>query len=164
MIIVICNDDPSLMGIANVSASQDPDVFGAVYQAYGVPIPQLAKGENLFILSHGALLGDEDGPVIGGKEDDFYTTPSMLFANIQNLFPPGWSGNVFIDACESATKNKALLSFAQVFLYPMADKNPNVHVSGIVGLSSGLIPLPDDPKWKTFPEYLAEFFAGPGHS
>ena len=151
MIIVVCTDDPTLIGIANVSSNQNPNVFRAVYQVFANQIPQLAADEDLFILAHGALYGDEGGPVIGSQRDDFYVTPSVLAASTRGLFPGEWAANVYIDACDSATDDDKLLSFAQLFLYPMADIYAGVTVSGIVGLSSGQIPLPNDPKWKTIP-------------
>ncbi len=151
MIIVVCTDDPGLEGITMLSANKHPGVFGDVYKVYDRRIPPLKEKENLFILAHGAFRGDEGKPIIGDQSEDFYISAGALAVSTRHLYPNGWTGNVYVDACYSAMEDEELLSFARLLAYPLAEINASVRVSGRQGLSSGLIALPGDSGWITFP-------------
>ncbi|TQI82337.1 hypothetical protein FHU10_2694 [Serratia fonticola] len=147
MILIVCTDDDSLVTIANRSIIKNPLTFGLHYQVFQELLPPLAKYENLFIIAHGAFLGDNGMPVIGDQEEDFYLNGSTLYQSIAAIIPGDYQGNVYIDACESADNTEEMLSFAETFYVYFRDKHKDSHVFGVNGCSSGLIPLPDDPKW-----------------
>ena len=151
MIIVVCTDDPGLIGIARASERNNSKAFGVVHRVFDKVISQLKPDENLFIIAHGAFEGDEDKPVIGDKVHDFFLPAGALFESIRHLFPPGYKGRIFIDACESAKDDEATMSFAELFYYLCAFDHLKTSVSGRNGLASGLIATADDMGWTTFP-------------
>ena len=150
MIIVVCRDDPGLVAIANLSRQGNPGVFGAVHQVFGNQIPQLGVNENLFLISHGVKDGDDGNPTIGGAADDFWVNAVQLFDALVagNLFPPGYAGSVFIDACEASDHDDDTFSFAEVFRAPIQGRHGQVRVYGRSGTAAGLIPLPGSPGWR----------------
>lgn len=145
--IVVCTDDLSLMAVAQETSALSSDVYGSYYQAYSVRIPPVGDNENLFIIAHGAFEGDEDKPVIGDERNAFYVNGEELYVNIKDTFPDNYSGNVYIDACESADSDMYTYSFAESFKRQIQHDHPNADVFGRNGKVSGLIPPPDDPKW-----------------
>lgn len=150
MIIVVCRDDPGLVAIANLSRQGNPGVFGAVHQVFGNQIPQLGVNENLFLISHGVKDGDDGNPTIGGAADDFWVNAVQLFDALVagNLFPPGYAGSVFIDACEASDHDDDTFSFAEVFKAQIQGWFGTVRVFGRSGAVGGLIPLPNANGWR----------------
>ena len=146
MIIIAATDDPNLDTIAINSAARARDTYGDIYKVFEHQIPPLGDEENLFIIAHGAYEGDEGGPVIGSATDDFYLTPMDTYQNLQSIFPNGYSGNVYIDACESATE-ESVVSFIVLLKTVLLDNGFDCRVFGREGLASGLIPLPGNPDW-----------------
>jgi hypothetical protein len=147
MIIIVCTDDPGLTNIAQQSIVAHPGVFGNFYQIYTNPIPQIGAAENLFIIAHGAYNGDDNNPVIGDQANAFYVNAVELWENIQNIFPHGYQGNVYIDACESADNDAQTFSFAEVFLTQIQAMFGTTQVYGRNGTVGGQIPVPGDPTW-----------------
>ncbi|MFI8417202.1 hypothetical protein ACQKDS_12235 [Serratia sp. NPDC078593] len=149
MILVVCTDDSNLISVANRSILKYPLVYGQRYQVFHDDLPMLKADENLFIIAHGAFLGDNGLPVIGDGDTnrDFYINGNTLYQSLASKFPPDYVGNVYIDACESADNTEEMLSFAETFYVYFAVDHQNSGVFGINGASSGLIPLPDNPKW-----------------
>lgn len=150
MIIIACTDDPGLVDIARQSILNDPDTFISYYKVFHRAIPALGLDEDLFIIAHGAFQGDEGRPVIGDADADraFYLDGQQCYVNIQSIFPSGYSGKVYVDACESADSSKKIDSFITTLQNQFLLNAQNTPVFGINGTSSGLIPLPDDPKWR----------------
>ncbi|AYA05597.1 MULTISPECIES: hypothetical protein [Rahnella] len=147
MILIVCTDDPELEHVASASMAQYQSVFKSSYKIFHSELRLLGKSENLFIISHGAFQGDNDRPVIGDKAKAFYVNGDTLYLNVKSIFPPDYTGNVYIDACESADSTDVLLSFAQTFYLDFHPDSPTSKVFGLTGVSSGLIPLPDNTAW-----------------
>ena len=150
MIIIVCTDDPKLVDIAAESVLKEPEVFRSYYKIFHSAIPPLDVEEDLFIIAHGAFQGDEGRPVIGDRDGDrdFYLNGAQCFINIHSLIPPGYKGRVFVDACQSATDSRKIDSFITTLQIQFLLNSLKALVYGINGDSSGLIPLPDDSKWR----------------
>lgn len=150
MIFIVCTDDPELVEIAADCVLDEPDVFISYYQPFKNPIPPLGVNENLFIIAHGAFQGSEGKPEIGDRDINraFCLNGEQCFINIQPLLPPGYKGNVYVDACKSATSSRKIDSFITTLQHQFLLHSLNTQVYGINGDSSGLIPLPGDPKWR----------------
>ncbi len=146
MIIAACTDDPMVERIAEQASERDPAAFGSRYKVFDDQIPDLAKDEDLFIVAHGAAYGDENQPVIGSKENDFYLTARDLNANLQ-IFPEGYAAGVYIYACESAAKGNAEFSFVGAYKNIVGPSFPGLTVWGQVGKPGGPLPDADDPSW-----------------
>lgn len=72
MIIILSDvSDPALTTAAQNAHNSNAAAFGTVY-AIGNNIPVLGISEDLFILAHGAAVGDQGIPVIGSAASDFY--------------------------------------------------------------------------------------------
>lgn len=147
MIIIVCTDDAQLISIAQASIKKYPQVFGDAYLIYKDTIPSLEKNENLFVIAHGAFNDASGNPVIGDKQKDFYVNGIEFWTNIHTIFPSGYSGNVYIDACESADHDGEVFSFIEVF-HSQFNVKFNGKVYGKNGATSGLISLPSDSAWK----------------
>lgn len=147
MIFIVCTDDPTLELVACNSVVKDQAVFRTSYKVFQSQLRLLEQSEDLFIISHGAFQGDNGRPVIGDKTKDFYLNGDSLYLNIKSIIPQSYIGNVYIDACESADSTEVLLSFAQTFYLEFHADYPTSKVFGITGVSSGLIPLPDNTAW-----------------
>lgn len=146
MIIVACTDDPNLVEIAQKSSQKYPAVFGKYYKVFDTVIPQIDRGEDLFVIAHGVYNGDEGRPVIGDRQRDFYLNAEDLYLNLKTHFPQGYKGNIFIDACESADYNNTV-SFIEILKTFINDGGLKSRVFGREGCSSGLISLPTDRGW-----------------
>ncbi len=144
MIIVACTDDDSIFEQAEKQSGSEPAIYGATYKVFDDAIPMLGKSENLFVTAHGAKDGDEDQPVIGDAAKAFWVSGKELWLNAKGIFPVGYSGDVFISACESADRNKnSSFSFTQEF--KGLSGLPEVYGQrGPVGLE---VPPPDDLQW-----------------
>ena len=147
MIIILSQDDlVQLRAIAQASVQQNPGVFGDIYPI-GSPIPPLGLNENLFVIAHGAFDDASGNPVIGDENEGYILDGLELWDNLQGIFPQNYTGNVYIDACESADHNNEVFSFIEVF-YSQTDIHlPNTSVFGVNGDSAGTIDLPGDPSW-----------------
>ncbi|MEH6517815.1 MAG: hypothetical protein V7742_14110 [Halioglobus sp.] len=147
MLIAVCTDDPMVEDICKAAAMSDPDVFGdRWFRVYADVIPDLGAQEDLFIVAHGAAIGDEDLPIIGSKHNAFYLSARDLRANLQG-FPSGYAGNVYIYACQSALAGQAERSFVQNYLADMTPSYPGISVYGQTGSPGGPLPLPTDDSW-----------------
>lgn len=147
MILVVCTDDPDLEAIAHASAKAHPNVFGKVHRVF-TEVPQLARDEALFIIAHGAKDGDDGNPVIGDERQDFFVNAVELYENLKSIFPKGYRGSVYIDACESADHKRGAFSFAEVFKAQIQEDHGGVRVFARHGTVDGLIPLPGSPGWE----------------
>ncbi len=143
MIIIVCTDDPQLEKIAQKSIKKYPGVFGDYYKVFDEDIPVLDANEDLFIIAHGAFEGDDGNPVIGDKsvERAFYLNALGLLQNIGNIFPAFYSGDIYVDACESADHNDYTFSFIEV-LQAQIQTRYDSNVYGKNGSPSGLIDPP----------------------
>lgn len=148
MIIAVCKDDPTDVEIAKAASKKYQATFGNWYKIYDKKIPNLGATENLFIIAHGASYTDEGQPVIGNMADAFYLTARNLNANM-HLFPSGYSGGVYIYACESADHGAAEVSFVLAYLKCVKPSYPNIKVFGQTGKIHGPLPVPSDPSWKS---------------
>lgn len=142
MIIAACNDDQMVLDIASAASAA---TFGKWYKIFASSIPDLGIDENLYIIAHGAAVGDEGQPVIGDKADAFYLTGRDLNSNL-HIFPSGYRGGVFIYACESA-KSGTTASFVGDFLGVIHPSYPAITVFGQTGKPSGPLPGPSDSSW-----------------
>ncbi len=147
MIIAVCTDDPMVDGIARTAATSNHAIFGDWYKVFDDNIPDLGKDEDLFIVAHGAALGDEGQPVIGSKSNAFYLTARDLNSNL-HIFPSGFSGGVFVYACLSAVKGATGLSFVETYLKIIGPSFPNLTAWGQTGKPFGPLPAPQDPSWQ----------------
>ena len=147
MIIIYCQDDQNLVGIAQQSSQAHFATFGNYYQIFIAPIPQLGVNEDLFIIAHGAFDGDNNVPVIGDQAAAFYTNGVELWENIQSIFPQNYTGSVYVDACESADHDEETFSFTEVFMTQIQATYGASEVYGRNGTVAGMIPLPTDPQW-----------------
>ena len=148
MIIIVCTDDESLVRIAQKTSQSNPSVYGKYYKAFKDKIPVIGSQENLFIIAHGAYHGDDGNPVIGDETNAFYVNAVDFYKNIKGIFPDGYSGNVYIDACESADHEEETFSFTEVFKAQIQRDHGNTEIFGRNGCISGMIPLPGDSRWK----------------
>lgn len=150
MIIICCTDDPGLRQIAISSSASSPNTFGQIYQIFKGQIPQLGLNENLFIIAHGAFADKSGNPVIGDKDMQrpFALNGIELWENIRNIFPPGYSGNIYIDACESADHDDEVFSFIEVLYSQVNLYLPRTMVYGRNGSPGGLISLPTSNAWR----------------
>ncbi|YCI81110.1 hypothetical protein M1D83_16595 [Enterobacteriaceae bacterium] len=148
MIVIICTDDAQLEEIARHSIRHHPLVFERKFKVFHNELPQLREDENLFIIAHGAFQGDEGEPVIGDKNAAFYLDGRDCYHNIYAIFPNNYTGAVYVDACESADNSEDMPSFIKTLQYQFYRNGQDIQVYGINGVSSGLIPLPDNPKWQ----------------
>lgn len=147
MILVVCSDDPGLVTIAQNTSQSDTNVFGNYYQIYN-PIPTLGPAENLFVIAHGSYLGDDNNPVIGDEEAAFYVNAVEFWENIKSIFPRGYTGSVYIDACEAADHDLNTFSFTEVFLTQIQVAYGSTLVYGKNGISdSALVTPPGDASW-----------------
>lgn len=147
MILVLCFDDPALVNAANQAAHQSPGVFGVVRSGFA-NLPQLGVAENLFITAHGAKIGDDNNPVIGDQQADFWVNAVDLLFNIGRIFPRAYRGDVYISACESANNARGSFSFAEVFRAQLQSARLNAgHVYGQLGAAGLGIPLPGSREW-----------------
>lgn len=147
MIIIVCTDDPRLVRIADASIRKAPKIYGLRHQIFRNELPKLSRDEDLFIIAHGAFQGDEGQPVIGDHTAAFYLSGDQCYLNMATVFPEGYKGRVFVDACQSADDSPDIDSFITTLQTQFLVNEQNVQVYGINGASSGLIPLPEDPKW-----------------
>lgn len=140
MIIIVCTDDPALAGIAQNSHASAPAMFGNVYQAFA-HIPALGVNENLFVIAHGAYKGNDGNPVIGDQNAAraFEVNAVDFYKNIHGIFPAGYTGNVYIDACQGADYSKGAFSFAEVFLAQIRVTHGQTRVFSKKGDSGGNI-------------------------
>lgn len=146
MIIAACTDDPTVQRIAQNATQSDPGVFGNWYKVFAGNIPDLGANEDLFIVAHGAAIGDEGQPVIGSQSNHFYLTARDLNANL-HVFPIGYSGSVYVYACQSALNGKAEVSFVDQFHSLIDQSFPGVEVYGQTGSPGGPLPGPHSASW-----------------
>lgn len=152
MIIILSDvSDPALTTAAQNAHNSNAAAFGTVY-AIGNNIPVLGISEDLFILAHGAAVGDQGIPVIGSAASDFYLDAAAFFDNFRSIFPNGYSGDVYVDACYSGdtfTTVQGLLcpSFATSLCSRIRISYRDVNVFGRHGSVSGTMLLPGDPAW-----------------
>jgi len=146
MIIAACTDDPMVEDIARTAAEKHADVFGDWYKVFHKPLPNLGVTEDLFIVAHGAAVGDERQPVIGSKANAFYLTARDLNANL-HIFPNGYSGGVYVYACESADPGVGGLSFVEAYKKIIGPSYPGLTAWGQTGKPGGPLPLPTDRSW-----------------
>lgn len=143
MIIVVCNDDPAVLQIAQYSSQQNP----ALGQVYHYPtLAPLADGEDLFIIGHGVKKGAHGNPDIGdlamnGLSLDAVQLYGKLVAG--KVFKNWTTGRVFILACESLEFKYDSFSFAEVF-YAQVAPNRKVKVFGRHDNTIAQIPAPGD--------------------
>jgi hypothetical protein len=146
MIVIVCTDDQQLVQVATAANQSNPNVFGTVHAVYNHQIPTLGVNENLFIIAHGASVGQHgEPPEIGDQRHAFGVTGSDLWANIKPIFPPNYAGAVYVDACYSADTDQGVASFISSFqatLRQYGTGMKNVVVWGRNGLSSGAIEVP----------------------
>jgi hypothetical protein len=149
MIIVVCTDDAGLFQIAIQSRDRTPSAFGQIFKIFDQRIPTLGINENLFLIAHGAFHGDDGNPVVGDKRNAFFVNAVVLFRALQEggIFPGGYQGNVYVDACESADHDNATFSFIEV-LQAQLQPHYRTVVFGRNGTAGGLIPLPDSGNWR----------------
>jgi hypothetical protein len=162
MIISVCNDDQDVARIGRHSARSEPNTFGQFYPVGKVP-PQLGQGENLFIIGHGAHrdAGDGSNPVIGNRGAGITLNGVELAQQLAgqvlgitggaNIFPPGYTGGVYIWACETADFAEGAFSLAEVvtnILQPAL--NSDVVAYGQSGkVDAAVLPAPDDGSWES---------------
>ena len=150
MIISVCLDDSSTLKNARKAANKYPNVFGTSFQAYDQPINNLGKNENLFIFAHGTDDDAEAGePVIGDMAEDFYVSGSDFWANIEPIFPKGYSGSIYIWACYSADANDRLGKSFTDFLKSTIENalGTDIEVYGQHGEVDANVRLPGDKSW-----------------
>lgn len=147
MILVVCTDDPALVGQAQAQSLAHPGVFGQTYQVF-TAVPNLGLNENLFVIAHGAYRGDDNNPVIGDHNAAFYVNAVELWENIQGIVPGHYTGSVYISACESGDHVRGSFSFAEVFSAQLRGHRADAgYAYGQNGAVVGPIPNPDDPSW-----------------
>lgn len=147
MILCVCHDDDS--GTYQVGRAQmlaNPAVFRSCHRAF-TQIPRLAPDEDLFIIGHGVMAGDDGNPVIGDREEGHYYNAVDLFANLEPIFPAGYHGGVYVSACESAAIPRGAFSFAEVFKAQLQAHHPSARVYGHERAIGGAIPPPGDRSW-----------------
>lgn len=149
MILAVCtDDDQATLHVGQAQSAANPLVYGDCHAVFEAPVPRLGEGENLFVIAHGAAVGDDGGPVIGDKRRAFWVNPAGLWANVQSIFPRGFFANVYISACESADTPNGTCSFTELFMSALRHNRPN---SGVVygqrGAVHGNIPLPTSASW-----------------
>ncbi|MBZ6377819.1 hypothetical protein B5C34_02960 [Pacificimonas flava] len=146
MIIAVCTDDPMIENVAREASQSNHATFGDWHRVFDDPLPDLGKDEDLFIVAHGAAFGDENQPVIGSEANDFYLTARDLNSNL-HIFPEGYSGGVYVSACESAAPGANGLSFVQSYMRIIGPSFPNMTAWGHRQSLGGPLPPPGDSSW-----------------
>lgn len=148
MLLILALDDPNLRVVATNSRNANPAAFGAVIVAWEQPVPMLGINENLFVIAHGASVGDDGGPVIGDATQAHWVDPRSFAAMLLPSIPQGYTGSVFVSACQSADPPNGAFSFTEVFKAFLLDDRPRLGgVYGQHGLVVGLVPPPGSPAW-----------------
>jgi hypothetical protein len=150
MILSVCRDDlRNTWDVARESLDAHPDVFHRAHLVFESEVPALGVNEDLFVIAHGASIGDEGKPVIGDHHDALYLDAPTFWENVKGIFPEGYQASVYVFACESADPGPGLdFSFAEMLaVYVKADRSVNCRVYGRKGGVGGRIPLPDDDFW-----------------
>lgn len=151
MIIVVCTDDDELYEAARRDAANFPEIYGEVYTVFDQNLPELGPEENLFISAHGTELGDDGNAVIGSEANDFYINAVDFWENIKDIFPDMYSGNVLVDACNSADWGGGgdIPSFASALQTQIGEVYGGAEVFGRTGEPNMLdpIPMPGDGAW-----------------
>lgn len=145
MILVLCFDDGALVQAARAAQRAAPGVFGAVVPGF-TNVPRLMAAENLFITAHGAMDGDDGNPVIGDANGAHWWNAPQLVESLESIFPNGYSGSVYISACESSDNAEGSFSFAEAFRNTLAPSH-DVRVYGQRGGVGLTIPLPTARGW-----------------
>lgn len=146
MIIAACTDDPMVTKIAREASEKAPETFGSWHKVFDKNIPDLEVDEDLFIVAHGAAIGDEGQPVIGSREDAFYLTARDLNSNL-HIFPSGYAAGVYVYTCLSAVKGATGLSFVETYQAIIGPSFPGLTAYGQTGKPHGPLPGPEDPSW-----------------
>ncbi len=148
MILVVCTDDDDIEVVAERLAHTQPAIYGACYKVFRSTVPVLGRAENLFLTAHGAYVGDDGNSVIGDSHEAFYLNAVDGFENLAGIFPRGYSGNVYISACESSDRARGGFSFAEVFKARLAAAHASAgKVYGQHGGVGLTIPAPGDRGW-----------------
>ncbi|MDQ3935248.1 MAG: hypothetical protein M3340_11545 [Actinomycetota bacterium] len=162
MIISVCNDDQDVDRIGRHSARHDSATFGAFYPVGRTP-PQLGAAENLFIIGHGAHrnAGDGANPVIGNRGrgitlngvelvEHLLGLPNGLTGGV-NVFPNGYTGNLYVYACETADFADGALSLAEVVTNTLqsALNNDSVAFGQSGSVDCSWLPGPNDHSWRS---------------
>lgn len=148
MLLILALDDPNLRAVALASRNANPVAFGAVVVAWEQPVPMLGANENLFIIAHGAKVGDDGGPVIGDATQAHWVDPRSFAAMLLPSIPANYTGSVFVSACESADPARGAFSFTEVFKAFLLGDRPRLGgVYGQRGNVGGLVPPPGSPAW-----------------
>jgi hypothetical protein len=147
MLIVLAQDDPRLLPLARQAAALQPGIYGAVFLAFQDQIPPLGASEDLFIVAHGAAVGDDNNPVIGDAKEGHYVNAPDLYGNLSGIFPHGYGGRIFIYACESAIVGGGSFSFAEAFRNVLQADHGAARVFGRRDHPGPRILAPDAPGW-----------------
>lgn len=152
MLITVCTDDDELVRAAQRQARTQAGIYGRCYRAFEDAIPKLKTDENLFITAHGAFETDDVSPrqpVIGDKTHALYLTGGDLYANLREILPDGYTGRIYISACESADPGgPAALSFADRLLITLSRHgHGNIQVFGHKGAVGMNTPPPESSQW-----------------
>ena len=151
MILAVCtDDDQGTLHVGQAQSAAAYQVYGDCHAVFGTPVPRLGVSENLFVIAHGAAIGDDGGPVIGDRDGAraFWLNPAGLWEHIKHIFPDGYYGNVYASACESADTPNGTCSFTELFMSLLREHRPNSGtVYGQRGAVHGNIPLPTSASW-----------------
>lgn len=150
MILSVCRDDlKGTWEVARCSLHAHPDVFHSAHLVFESEVPMLGVNEDLYVIAHGASIGDEGKPVIGDAHDALYLDAATFWENVKNIFPEGYQASIYVSACESADPGPGLdFSFTEMFaVYVKSERSMNCRVYGHKGSVGGEIPLPDEDLW-----------------
>jgi hypothetical protein len=152
MLITVCTDDDELIQAAMQQARTQPRIYGACFRGFEDQFPVLGVTEDLFVTAHGAFETDDVSPrqpVIGDKTHALYLTGAELLANLLPIVPQGYTGRIYISACESADPGgPAALSFADRLLIALRSQGlGGVAVYGHKGAVGLNTPPPNSSQW-----------------
>jgi len=146
LIIVVAPNDVQIIQIAQQQGNDPAGVFGNDIVAGGGPIPALAANENLFFIGHG-IAGGGGNAEIGDANGAFAVDGLELWDNFSAIFPGGYGGDVYIDACYSANYPAGMFSLIETFKANADLVLNHTFVFGRTGQVAGLMPPPGDPTW-----------------
>jgi hypothetical protein len=147
VILMVCAGDPKLVRLAQGESQTNRAVFGTYYHMFGRLVPVAEKQEDLFLLARGAY-SENDAPVIGDAQDNFFIGANELFEKVFTICPYDFTGNLYICAHACDAPQASTVAFADKFNEVFRSFYP--FVGGIFGCDTdvaGNIPHPFDVRW-----------------
>lgn len=147
MIIVLAPNDDRVVRAARAQSYNFPGIFGETYIAGRDAVPEAGPTEAVFFFGHGTSLGDSGNAEIGEKSGDFALDGLELWDNYKDVFPDLYTGDVYVNACESADYPEDMFSLIETFRSQSAIALNDSSVFGRTGSPDISLPQPGTDAW-----------------